>query len=121
MKYGRFLISFKFFLKKARLFRPAPVPQVDPETQAAIEAAKEAQQAAAKANGGGCGASWIRGEKISWLRSPQFVALGYIPLISSIPMYPGAMALSITIQGTAMQNIEISQLFPRQTYVWTAV
>ena len=59
-------VSFKFFLKKARLFRPAPVPQVDPETQAAIEAAKEAQQAAAKANGGGCGASWIRlGEKIS--------------------------------------------------------
>ena len=38
---------------------------MDPETQAAIEAAKEAQQAAAKANGGVfCGASWIRlGEK----------------------------------------------------------
>ena len=121
------LCFLQVFPQAARRFRP-PVPQVDPEMQAAIEAAKEAQQAAAKANGGLMWSildpTWWKNIKTKtlWLRSPQFMALGYIPLISSIPMYPGAMALSITgIQGTAMQNIEISQLFPRQTYVSTAV
>lgn len=46
-----------------------------------------------------------------WLRSPQFVALGYIPLISSIPMYPGAMALSITGRGQPCRTSRFPNFF----------
>jgi hypothetical protein len=110
------LCFLQVFPQAARRFR-APVPQVDPETQAAIEAAKEAQQAAAKANGGGCGASWIRlGEKSLVKKSPIRGSRIY-PTYIIYPNVPRRHGPIHHWEGTAMQNIEISQLFPRQTYV----